>query len=219
MSEELYRILGHVFLNPAWLKLALTHRSSEGDNNERLEFLGDAIVNLIVAEALYHQFPNAPEGILSRCRANLISRDTLGELGRSLNIGRYLHLGLSELRSGGGERLSILSCAMEAIIGAIYCDAGYEATRECVLKWYQPLLVNLTQETTHKDPKTQLQELLQKRHVALPIYIVESTIKEDNQQYFIVSCSIKGTNKKTQGQGTTRRRAEQEAALQMLGII
>ncbi len=217
MSEELCRKLGYTFANPHLLKVALTHRSSGDDNNERLEFFGDSIVNFVIAEALFNQFPRAQEGDLSRWRATLINRETLGVMGRQFELGRYLHLGLGELKSGGNNRTSILSCAMEAIIGAIYLDSDFAMTRECILRWYQPLLDSLTAAASHKDPKTQLQEYLQSRHVALPIYTVESIEGEAHQQLFVVSCIV--LDKKVIGKGSSRRRAEQEAAINMLEVI
>src|SRR3990167_1951000 len=138
MSEELSRKLGYNFNDAQLLTMALTHRSMNENNNERLEFLGDSIVNFVIAEALYQQFPHAQEGHLSRFRATLINRETLGALGRQFELGNYLHLGMGELKSGGAERSSILSCAMEAIIGAIYLDGGFSAVREALLRWYQP---------------------------------------------------------------------------------
>src|SRR5436190_12412467 len=181
MSEELCRKLGYHFNNPKILKTALTHCSSDDNNNERLEFLGDSIVNFIVAEMLYQQFPHAQEGDLSRWRATLINRDALGNLARQFQLGRYLFLGPGELKSGGPERLSILTCAMEAIIGAIYLDGGFEKTREAILRWYEPLLSELSQKRGHKDPKTTLQEYLQSRGLPLPVYQVDSTEGEAHQ--------------------------------------
>ena len=216
MSEELCRKLGFQFSNKKLLKMALTHRSSDDQNNERLEFLGDSIVNFIIAEALYQQFPRAQEGDLSRLRASLINRDALGNLARGFDMGRYLFLGPGELKSGGGDRQSILSCAMEAIIGAIFLDAGFASARECVLKWYQPSLMALSDRATHKDPKTQLQEYLQGLRMPLPTYVVESVEGESHQQTFTVSCSVEGVPQKVLGKGTSRRRAEQEAAQNML---
>lgn len=218
MSDELSRKLGYQFTNANIFKIALTHRSSSDENNERLEFLGDSIVNFVIAEALYLQFPRAQEGDLSRWRAKLINRDTLGQLARDFEMGRYLILGPGELKSGGSQRLSILSCAMEAVIGAIFLDGGFEVTRQCILKWYEPLLSSLTRESL-KDPKTTLQEYLQSHHMALPVYTVESIEGEAHQQSFVVSCSIEGIQDKAIGKGTSRRRAEQDAAEAMLGIM
>lgn len=217
INDELSRKLGYHFKNPHLLKMALTHRSSSEENNERFEFLGDSIVNFVMAEALFHQFPQADEGDLSRWRATLINRETLGTIGKQFELGRYLHLGLGELKSGGHDRLSIVSCAMEAIIGAIYLDSGFDVARECILRWYQPLLTSLTSASSHKDPKTQLQEYLQSQHLPLPVYEVESVEGEAHQQLFVVSCTTQG--KKIFGKGTSRRRAEQEAAENMLGVI
>jgi len=217
MSEELCRKLGYSFKNPHLLKVALTHRSSSDENNERLEFFGDSVVNFIVGEALFYQFPYANEGDLSRWRATLINRETLGILGKQFELGRYLHLGMGEMRSGGQERTSIISCTMEAVIGAIYLDGGFEAARECILRWYEPLLTSLTHASDHKDPKTQLQEYLQKRRLPLPIYEVESIEGEAHQQMFVVSCTVQ--DKKITAEGTSRRRAEQAAAEGMLEVM
>lgn len=216
MSEELSRLLGYQFKNPRLLKMSLTHRSSSDENNERLEFLGDAIVSTVIAEVLYQQYPRAQEGELSRWRATLVNREALGNVARQFQLGRYLILGPGELKSGGGERTSILSCAMEAIIGAIYLDGGFLTVRECILRWYQPLLDTLTSVASHKDPKTLLQEYLQSRRMPLPIYTVESVEGEAHQQIFVVSCSVEGVKDKMIGKGSSRRRAEQEAAENML---
>lgn len=219
MSRELCLKLGYSFSNAKLLKMALTHRSSDEENNERLEFLGDSIINCIMAEMLYLKFPFAQEGDLSRWRASLINRDMLGRLARELDLGSFLFLGPGELKTGGFERQSILSCAIEAVIGAIYLDGGFIVVRECVLRWYQPLLHTVSFETSHKDPKTQLQEYLQSIRFPLPIYFVDSVSGESHQQYFTVSCQIEGFQQKAIGKGTSRRRAEQEAASIMLGMI
>ena len=217
MINELSRKLGYHFKNPQLLKRALTHRSSSDENNERLEFFGDSIVNFVIAEALFHQFPTASEGDLTRWRATLINRETLGDIGRQFELGRYLYLGPGELKSGGHDRTSIISCSMEAIIGAIYLDSHFEVARECILRWYQPLLTSLTSAASHKDPKTKLQEYLQKNHLPLPVYEVESIEGELHQQVFVVSCSVQGH--KVMGTGTSRRRAEQQAAENTLEVI
>lgn len=219
MSAELCRKLGYQFNNPKLLKHALTHRSSSDENNERLEFLGDSIVNFIIAEALYHQFRYAQEGDLSRWRATLINRDTLGILGRGFELGRFMILGHGELRSGGSDRQSILSCTMEAVIGAIFLDGGFEATRACVLRWYEPYLAKLSISSSLKDPKTALQEYLQSKQLPLPVYTVEVIEGEAHQQSFVVGCSVEGIDEKAIGKGTSRRRAEQDAAEAMIGII
>jgi ribonuclease III len=219
MSDELARKLGYTFNDGNRLKIALTHRSSHEKNNERMEFLGDSIVNFIIAEALFEQFPEAQEGELSRWRATLINRDTLADIGRDFELGRFLHLGPGELKSGGSERKSILSCAMEAIIGAIYLDSDFITVKQCVLSWYEPLLHSLSNSGSHKDPKTVLQEYLQGLRKPLPVYAVDAIEGEAHQQVFIVSCQISGLEEKSIGRGTSRRRAEQNAAENMLGII
>lgn len=219
MSDELARKLNYVFHEPTLLKIALTHRSKGGDHNERLEFLGDAVVNFVIAEILYQQFPKATEGELSRWRATLVNRDTLAELAKEFELGRYLFLGPGELRSGGSERQSILSCAMEAIIGAVYLDGGFEAARARIVAWYEPWLQTLSSASSHKDPKTLLQEYLQSRRLPLPLYAVEAIEGEAHQQLFTVSCQVEGIAEKSHGQGTSRRRAEQEAAQAMLRVL
>ncbi len=219
MSEELCRLLGYQFKNSKLLTLALTHRSCETANNERLEFLGDSIVNFIIAEALYTQLPRAQEGDLSRSRASLINRDALGDLARTLKIGRFILLGPGEIRSGGNERLSILSCTMEAIIGAIYLDSGFAVARECVLRWYEPSLSTFKKTASRKDPKTRLQEYMQSQQSALPVYKVLSLEGESHQQLFVVSCTLSKIDKQAIGKGSSRRRAEQAAAELMLGMI
>jgi len=219
LYAELCRKLGYQFKEIQLLKTALTHRSSQNENNERMEFLGDSIVNFIVAEALYLRFPHSQEGALSRWRASLINRDTLADLARTFDLGRYMHLGAGELKSGGSGRQSILSCAMEALIGGIYMDGGFEPVRTCILQWYEPFLNNLMSAASHKDPKTVLQEYLQKQHQPLPVYQVESVEGEAHQQIFVVSCQIEGRPDKAIGRGTSRRRGEQDAAEQMLGKL
>lgn len=216
---ELTKKLNYDFKQPKLLKVALTHRSKGGDHNERLEFLGDAVVNFVIAEILYHQFPKATEGELSRWRASLVNRDALAELAKEFDLGPHLFLGPGELRSGGSERQSILSCAMEAIIGAVYLDGGFDAARAKIEEWYEPLLQSLSSAASHKDPKTLLQESLQGRRLALPIYTVEAIEGEAHQQLFTVSCQVEGIENKTLGKGTSRRRAEQDAAQAMLGVL
>jgi ribonuclease-3 len=219
MNKALSEQLGYQFNNPELLKIALTHRSNEEVNNERLEFLGDSIVNFIIAEALFKQFPAAQEGELSRWRASLINRDALCNLARTFNVGKYLYLGPGELKSGGAERPSILSCAMEAILGAIYTDSDYAVTRAHVLRWYQPLLLSLSSAANHKDPKTQLQEYLQSCRLPLPVYKVEKVQGESHLQTFTISCTVENVATNALGKGSSRRRAEQDAAEKMLRII
>ncbi|VVC75814.1 Ribonuclease 3 [Aquicella siphonis] len=219
MSDELSLKLNYEFKQPKYLKIALTHRSKGGEHNERLEFLGDAVVNFVIAEILYQQFSKATEGELSRWRASLVNRDTLADLAKEFGLGRFLFLGPGELRSGGSERQSILSCAMEAIIGAVYLDGGFDTARRKIAEWYSPLLQSLSSASNHKDPKTLLQEYLQSRRMALPVYKVEAISGEAHQQVFTVSCAVEGLEQQTLGKGTSRRRAEQDAAQAMLSAL
>jgi ribonuclease III len=219
MSEELSLRLNYTFQDPHFLKIALTHRSKGIENNERLEFLGDAVVNFVIAEILYHQFPKASEGDLSRWRASLVNRDALADLAKEFDLGPFLFLGPGELRSGGSERSSILSCTMEAIIGAVYLDGGFEAARSKIIEWYTPLLQSLSSAANHKDPKTLLQEYLQSCRIALPLYSVEAIEGEAHQQLFTIRCQVEGMEDVTLGKGTSRRRAEQDAAQAMLAIL
>ena len=218
-SKELLKKIGYSFHDPALLKRALTHRSYDDLHNERFEFLGDAIVNCVIADILHQQFPYASEGDLSRFRASLINRTTLGTLARGFDLGRYLFLGPGELKSGGSERLSTLSCAMEALIGAIYLDGGFMIVHECIRRWYQPLLNSLSVASSHKDPKTKLQEYLQSKQLSLPVYTVESIKGESHQQMFTIKCVIPDLTLESRGKGTSRRRAEQDAATILLGMI
>jgi ribonuclease-3 len=219
MSDELSQKLKYKFQHPKLLTVALTHRSKSGEHNERLEFLGDAVVNFVIAELLYQQFPKATEGELSRWRATLVNRDTLADLAKEFELGRYLFLGPGEMRSGGSERQSILSCAMEAIIGAVYLDQGFDAARAKINDWYDPLLQSLSSAASHKDPKTLLQEHLQSLRLPLPLYAVEEIEGEAHQQLFTIGCQVEGITQKTFGKGTSRRRAEQNAALSMLEMM
>jgi ribonuclease-3 len=218
MHAELCRKLNYHFNNAQLLHTALTHRSSHNSNNERLEFLGDSVVNFIIAEALYHQFPDSAEGDLSRWRASLINRETLAELAKGFDLGKYLYLGLGEIKSGGSQRSSILSCSMEAIIGAIYLDSDFLSVQKCIMQWYEQLLRSLSNAASHKDPKTILQEYLQGLRKPLPKYTVTTIDGEAHKQIFTVACVAEGLEK-ILGMGTSRRRAEQDAAEKMLRVI
>ncbi|OOV88926.1 ribonuclease III [Oceanospirillum linum] len=210
--NELSKKLGYTFTDINQLKLALTHRSFGGSNNERLEFLGDSIVNFVIAEALYHRFTEAREGQLSRLRARLVKGLTLAEVAREFDLGDYLQLGSGELKSGGYRRDSILADAMEAVIGAIYIDAGMDTVRERILDWYKERLMKLNLNDTQKDPKTLLQEFLQSRQQNLPKYEVISVEGEAHDQTFTVECHVVLLQEKTIGIGSSRRNAEQQAA-------
>jgi ribonuclease-3 len=219
MNDDLEKKLDYQFRDPALLRVSLTHRSKGGDHNERLEFLGDGVVNFVIAEVLYHQYPQATEGELSRWRATLVNRDTLADLAKEFDLGPHIILGPGEMRSGGSERQSILSCTMEAIIGAVYLDGGFDVAKDCIIAWYTPWLQSLSSAASHKDPKTLLQEHLQSQHMPLPIYTVANIEGEAHQQMFTVSCQVDGIKEKTLGKGTSRRRAEQDAAQAMLEVI
>ncbi len=215
MSPNLSRLerkLGYSFKDQDLMILALTHRSFAGRNNERLEFLGDAILNFVAGEALFERFPQAREGQLSRLRARLVKGETLAVLARGFELGEYLRLGSGELKSGGFRRESILADALEALIGAIYLDAGMDAARERVLDWLSGELDGLTLIDTNKDPKTRLQEFLQARACELPRYEVVDIQGEPHCRTFMVECQVALLNEKTLGQGGSRRIAEQVAA-------
>nr|WP_221195705.1 ribonuclease III [Halomonas organivorans] len=206
------RRIGHDFAQSELLELALTHRSYGGRNNERLEFLGDSIVNFVIAEDLYQRFPQAREGQLSRLRARLVKGQTLAELAREMEFGDYLRLGSGEMKSGGHRRDSILADAVEAVIGAIYLDAGMDTARARVLAWYAERLEAIDLQDTQKDPKTRLQEFLQSRQAALPRYEVISVEGEAHAQTFTVECHVEMLEEHTRGTGSSRRHAEQQAA-------
>lgn len=215
MSPNLSRLerkLGYSFKDQDLMVLALTHRSFAGRNNERLEFLGDAILNFVAGEALFERFPQAREGQLSRLRARLVKGETLAVLARGFELGEYLRLGSGELKSGGFRRESILADALEALIGAIYLDAGMDAARERVLDWLTGELDGLTLVDTNRDPKTRLQEFLQSRACELPRYEVVDVQGEPHCRTFMVECQVSLLNEKTLGQGGSRRIAEQVAA-------
>lgn len=212
----LQKKLGYTFKDPNLLILALTHRSFSGRNNERLEFLGDAVLNFIAGEALFQHFPQAKEGQLSRLRARLVKGETLAVLARGFELGEFLRLGSGELKSGGFRRDSILADATEAIIGAIYLDAGMDAARERVLVWLEQEFATLTLVDTNKDSKTRLQEFLQSRGCELPLYEVVDIQGEPHCRTFYVECQIKLLEQKTKGSGASRRIAEQVAAAEAL---
>ena len=208
--------LNYKFLNTSLLDNALTHRSHSGPNNERLEFLGDSILNFIVAEMLFSHFPFAPEGDLSRLRAALVRGETLAEIAREFALGDYLNLGEGELKSGGFRRASILADALEAVIGAIYLDAGMDACKACVRRWMQNRISDLSLATGEKDAKSQLQEWLQARKKPLPIYAVADTQGDLHDQLFTVSCSVSLIDEITTATAPNRKSAEKEAAQLML---
>ncbi|HVV67879.1 MAG TPA: ribonuclease III [Gammaproteobacteria bacterium] len=217
--EKLNEQLGYTFRDISLLETALTHRSYGHINNERLEFLGDALLNFYIAEKLFQGYPDLTEGGLSRMRANLVNGDALAELARKLKINDYLRLGAGEQKSGGVQRSSILSNAMEAIIGAIYLDGGAAACQQCILNWLSNQIAAITTQGVQKDPKTQLQEFLQAKHLALPQYHVLSVDGREHNQVFKIECRVKGIPKNTIGKGSSRRRAEQDAAQKFLALF
>ena len=214
--ERLCRSIGYEFTNKGLVETALTHRSVGSINNERLEFLGDAILGFVIADFLYRNYGEADEGELSRLRAALVKGDSLAEIARTLHLGKYLNLGPGELRSGGHSRNSILADAVEALLAAVYLDGGYPAAREMILSLFEKKLASLSRKSQQKDPKTRLQELLQSRKIALPIYTVISITGEQHEQCFTVSCQVEALNLTTEGSGSSRRKAEQSAANQFL---
>jgi ribonuclease-3 len=216
---RLARALGHEFAREDLLMQALTHRSAGSSNNERLEFLGDALIGFVIAGALWERFPEADEGTLSRMRASLVKRETLAAMARSLGLGDYLYLGGGELRTGGHARDSILADAFEAVWGALYLDAGFETARELVLSLFASRLDQTSAVHSGKDPKTQLQEWLQARRRPLPEYRVVATAGDQHAQIFVISCALTDSDLRTRAEGVTRRGAEQAAAQAMLEQI
>jgi len=217
--NALERKIGYTFKDQAFLDLALTHRSYKGPNNERLEYLGDAILSFVVAEYLYQRFPKAKEGQLSRLRSLLVKGVTLAEIGKEFKLGDYLNLGGGELKSGGFRRESIIADAVEAVMGAVYLDSGHDSCRAVILSWYEDRFANLSLDDTEKDPKTRLQEYLQSLKKSLPKYDVTKVSGEAHDQTFFVECCIDGLDIKTKHEGPSRRIAEQKAAKEALKLL
>jgi ribonuclease-3 len=214
LTQRLQQALGYTFLRPELLLQALTHRSYGAANNERLEFLGDSVLNCAVARALYDTFPDLPEGSLSRLRANLVRQETLADIAAALKLGDSLRLGEGELKSGGYRRPSILADALESLFGAVFLEAGFEAAERVVRGLFDPLVAQIDPRASGKDPKTQLQELLQARRLPLPTYQLVSTEGEAHDQSFVVDCVLAKPAFSARGIGKSRRAAEQEAARQ-----
>lgn len=211
--------LQHQFSNPALLGRAITHRSFSADHNERLEFLGDGVLNLVVADFLYAQLSDLPEGDLSRIRANLVKQDTLHNLSVELGLPEVIRLGEGEVRSGGHKRPSILADALEAVIGAVYLDAGYTAAQALVQRLFKAVEINPQMDAIGKDAKTELQEWLQGRKMKLPLYRVVGTTGQAHKQTFDVECEIIELNLTERGIGNSRRAGEQSAATAMLQTL
>jgi len=211
-QDDFEQTLGHRFSDPELLRTALTHRSQSAKNNERLEFLGDSLLNCIIADELFRRFPQLAEGELSRLRAVMVRQQTLFERADALQVGERLQLGEGELRSGGKQRPSILADALEAIIGAVYLDGGFDSARRVVLRIFESALADANPTVLSKDAKTQLQELLQGRRIGLPRYTIVATEGEAHRQRFRVECSVEQLDIRTLGEGASRRAAEQHAA-------
>ncbi|MDQ2075387.1 ribonuclease III [Marinimicrobium sp. ABcell2] len=219
MSQRFQRLqdcLGYRFRDDAQLELALTHRSFGSPNNERLEFLGDSILNFIIGEALYRKLPEAREGQLSRLRAQMVKGETLAELAHEFELGGCLRLGEGEMKSGGQKRDSILADAVEAIIGAIYLEAGFDACAERVNAWYQPRLAQVSLDKPSKDPKTELQEFLQAKQLPLPDYQVVEVAGQAHAHTFTIACRVALLKQAVQASASSRREAEKQAAAAVL---
>jgi len=216
---KLEGVLGHSFADQDLLKQALTHRSAGRRNNERLEFLGDAILGGVIAAELYRRYPEAKEGKLSRLRANLVRRESLAEIAQLLELGPYLNLGGGERKSGGHQRDSILSDTVEALIGAVFLDSDFTVCQRSILNLFAERLESLSDVAFLKDAKTRLQEFLQSRHKPLPEYQVTEVTGEAHAQFFKIECIVDGIEIHGKGQGSSRRFAEQNAAQDMLSRL
>ena len=210
---------GHQFQNPELLRQALRHRSIGVPHNERMEFLGDALVNLIVAEALHLRWPKADEGALTRARASLVRQSSLAAIARRMGLGESIQLGPGELKTGGHRRDSILADALEAVVAAVHLDAGFEACKALVLPWFEPMLDDLPVGKVEKDPKTRLQEWLQGRQLSRPEYTLMSSSGEEHDRTFSVRCRIEDPPLSAEAEGSSLRAAEQAAAEQVLAKI
>lgn len=217
--DALQRAIGHRFSRPELLDQALTHRSFGSPHNERLEFLGDSVLNCVTAVALFDRFRELREGDMSRLRANLVRQETLHRLADGLKLGEYLRLGEGELKSGGHRRPSILADALEAIFAAVFLDAGFETAKAVIDRLYEPSIAGLDPARALKDPKTALQEWLQGKRMPLPRYSLADTRGEAHQQEFEVECEITGLGLKTRGIGVSRRAAEQQSAQRALELL
>ncbi len=219
VSRWLQKNLAYQFRVAAHLEQALTHRSAGSDHNERLEFLGDAVLGMLISERLYLALPEADEGYLSRLRAHLVRRETLAEVGNEIGLGEWLKLGPGELKSGGYRRASIIANGLEAVLGAIYLDGGVESVGKAIDVLFESRLRNLPCQDDLKDPKTRLQEILQGRAIDVPVYVVEEMSGEAHKRHFTVSCSISALDRRTTANGRSRRSAEQSAAAEMIDLL
>jgi ribonuclease-3 len=219
VSESARIAIDHAFTDAGLLRQALTHRSNGVPHNERLEFIGDAILNCVVALTLYERYPDLPEGDLSRVRAHLVNKDMLAQVARRVGLGPMIRLGEGELRSGGATRASILADAMEAVFGAVFLDAGFAEARRTIDSAYADLLRDADPATLGKDPKTRLQEWLQAQRMPVPEYAIVATTGEAHAQQFAVECRIPGLAIVATGEGSSRRAAEQDAAATALAAV
>jgi ribonuclease III len=219
LPDWVQRTFGHVFATPELCWTALTHRSAGADHNERLEFLGDSILNCAVARLLYDAHPEADEGALSRLRASLVSGESLAQIAGELGLGDYLRLGPGELKTGGFRRASILADALEAMLGAIFLDGGYEAAAAGVARVVAAKMLDLPSAGSLKDPKTRLQEILQAQGVALPLYTLTAVTGDPHAQSFTVTCEVPIFRVSAVGEGGSRRRAEQLAAAKLIELL
>lgn len=218
---SLQKQINYSFKNIDLLIHALTHRSANKIHNERLEYLGDSILSYVIAEALFERFPKVDEGDLSQMRSSLVCGETLAKIGQNFNIGDSMILGPGELKSGGHRRESIISDAVEAIIGAIYLDSDIQTIKQLILAWYQTRLVQIQPGIKQKDSKTRLQEYLQGQRQNRPVYLIVEVIGDDHDQEFVVQCKLENDNNQYLGRGVNRRKAEQAAAqmaIDKLGI-
>lgn len=216
MPQLLQQRLGYQFSNLQLLQQALTHRSFSSDHNERLEFLGDSVLGLIIAESIFSRFPEAREGQMSRLRSQLVKGETLAEVARELDFAEHLRLGVGERKTGGQQRESILENTVEALIGAIYLDSNLAQTKQCVLAWFSSRLDNVDLDVSSKDPKSRLQEYLQGRKLALPHYQLVATSGVEHCQEFTIECQVESLNAKAQASANSRKKAEQAAASSVL---
>lgn len=211
--------LGHAFARPALLRQALTHRSFAADNYEQFEFLGDSVLDCVISASLFQRFPTLREGELSRLRAMLVRQESLAAIALELELGNHVRLGEGEVRSGGARRPSILADALEAVIGAVFLDGGFDAARAVVERLYRPALERIDPENAGKDPKTALQEILQGRRLPLPRYRLLATRGEAHAQEFEVECELAELGIRSTGTGASRRIAEQQAAARAIAAI
>ncbi len=217
--SKLEKIIDYKFHDEILLETALTHRSHGRGNNERLEYLGDAVLGFIIADTIFQKFPQATEGELTRLRSFLVKGETLAKLGRELDLGNYIKLGLGEMKSGGWRRNSILANTFEAIIGAVYLDADMSICQKCVIYLYRQLLLEMSLDKLSKDSKTTLQELLQSRKLELPVYRVSLESGDAHNRLFNVTCTIAELAVSVQAEGRSKRLAEQSAAEQALLVL